>query len=251
MFFGSVVDALLPGSVHLTLLLLFICVMAFRRPMHSRRYLLGLVALIAWSWFFSTPAIANRWVRHLEGEVPTAAADPARDDQTLIVVLASGEVSNRGGPLAARLDGPGMARLTAGVALWRKTGGRLAMVGGLEPSSVARTMVLLAREWGVPDSAMLALPGSTRTQEDLQIASPVVRAHRGPVWLVTSALHMPRALATAERLGLQMQPHRCDYRQYTRLHWGAWLPNAGAPATFAEVLHEELGLLYYRWRRWA
>lgn len=252
MFFSSWIDALLPGTVHLLVLLLIAVVMALRRPPRSKGVRIALGALLAWTWIFSTPGIANHWLKHLEGE-PHAQASPVRDGRTLIVVLASGEVSNRGGPLAARLDPPGMARLAAGVALWRHTGGRLAVVGGKGTPglSLAHTMSMQAQNWGVPEEAIDKYEGSTRTYEDLQLLAPVARAHEGPAWLVTSAMHMPRAMAVAANLGLRLQPYPCDYRQFTRLNWVAWLPNAGAPALFAEVLHEEVGLLYYRLRRWA
>ncbi len=252
MIFSSWIDALLPGTVHLLVLLLVASVMASRRRPQSRGVRIALGALVAWTWIFSTPGIANSWLTHLEGE-PRTQASPVRDARTLIVVLASGEVSNRGGSLAARLDAPGMARLAAGVALWRHTGGRLAVVGGMDTpgQSLARTMSTQAQSWGVPEEAIDIYEGSSRTYEDLQLLVPVARVHEGPAWLVTSAMHMPRAMAVSEHLGLRLQPYPCDYRQFTQINWAAWFPNAAAPALFAEVLHEEVGLLYYRLRRWA
>lgn len=260
MFFGSNADALLPVSVYLVALLAALCLMAFVRRGTSTRRRLLLLAACVWAWTLSVPALGNLWIRHMEGPVQAVAPHPARPGPALILVLASGEISNRGGPLAARLDGNGYARLAAAVSLWRQTGGRLMMAGGLDTpgpdgqpsgSSVAHVMARHAKEWGVPDDAVVVVSGSTRTYEDLVNAAPAVRAHAGPVWLVTSALHMPRALAVTDRLGLQVLPYRCDYRQFSRMNWVAWLPNAGGPAMFASALHEAVGLWYYRARGWA
>jgi uncharacterized SAM-binding protein YcdF (DUF218 family) len=254
--FTSSVELLLPGATYLVLGLSAAAVLAWAgRSRWPARWRWGLLALCAWAWVLSTPALANLWLRHLEGPPPTAAqhdADVPRDARTLIVVLASGDVSGRGGTVQARLDLPGWERLLEGVALWRRSGGTLVLVGGAgDEDSIAAVMARRARELGVPESALQVHSGSTRTHEDLMLVAPAVRDHAGPVWLVTSAMHMPRAAGVAARLGLAVQPRRCDYQQVDRLDWGAWLPNAGGPARFAAVLHEAAGLLYYRVRGWA
>lgn len=255
MFVTDAPEVLLPGSIYFVVMLVGLCFWGYARPHGPAGRLRGVwLSLALWSWAFSTPALANLIVREVEGALPAADAPrPSRDERSLIVVLASGEMSSQHGQAQARLDAAGWQRLHAAVQLWRSTGGRLLMVGGAGPetASFAHAMADIARDMGVPDAAIGRAWGSSRTYEDLQIASPVIRAHDGPIWLVTSALHMPRSLAVASKLGLPMRPHRCDYRQLEAPTWRAWLPNNGGPALFSDVLHELLGRQYYRLRGWA
>jgi len=259
MFFASFTDILLPFSTYLVLLLVLACIAACTLPGSSPRTQRTLLALAAWAWVFSTPALANLWMRELEGPVPDEVVQlrVPQDPDSLVVILASGEAWVRGGRPQARLDLEGWERLTTGVELWRRTGGKLLLTGGLpsggqDPSgSFAELMARHARAMGVPEEALKIGANSTRTQEDLAAAAPLVQANAGPVYLVTSALHMRRSVAVAERLGLRMQPFACGYRQLEDPSWRAWLPNAGGPALFSAVLHEVLGLAYYRVRGWA
>lgn len=256
--FTSWTDALLPVSTYLVLLLCGGCMVAWRRRDRwgpGVRWLL--TGLAAWAWIFTTPAVANLGVRALEGPVPARAAPVLADKgSALIMVMGSGDVSTRGGVLRARLDEAGWERLLEGVALWRRVGGTLLFAGdvdgdGSPGASLGGVMAHHAAQLGVPSSAIRVRQGASRTHEELRVAAPEIRAHAGPVWLVTSALHMPRTLRVAQRLGLRVQPHRCDYRQLVEPAWGAWLPNARGALVFADVLHEVIGLAYYSARGWA
>lgn len=257
-FFTSPPDVLLPGAAHLAVALGVASAVAWLRPGSMlRRWRWPLLALLTWTWIGSAPMAANWALTRLEGPLPMiGAAPPPADPASLVVVLASGDVSTRGGERRARPDLAGWERLREGVALWRRTGGQLVIVGGERvgeggAASIAEAMASLAGEWGVPAHAVRAVSGSTRTREDLQNVAPLVRAHAGPVWLVTSAAHMPRAAGVATALGLAVRPFPCDYRQVPRLTAGAWWPNAGGPALWSEVLYEWIGWGWYRLRGWA
>lgn len=251
-------ELMLPSATYLVLLLLVLSFWGCAGSNGSVRRLRGLwLALCLWAWVFSTPAVANLLVRQLEG-IPRSQSDfaPLRNEQTVVVVLASGEVWSRGGELQTRLDASGWERIRAAVGLWHKTGGRLLVAGGpggkvADSHSFAALMSEVAREMGVPRDSIVLGSGSARTFEDLSFASATVGEAQGPVWLVTSAMHMPRSLAVARQLALPMIPFQCDYRQNENPSWKAWLPNNGGPELFAAVFHEVLGLVYYRWRGWA
>lgn len=256
--FTAWTDALLPVSTYLVLAVCGACAAAWRRPERwgpGVRWLL--TGLAAWAWIFTTPAVANLGVRALEGPVAARSAPAVGDEgPALIMVMASGEVSTRGGRLRARLDEAGWERLLEGVALWRQVGGTLLFAGGVggihnPDASLGEVMAGHAAQLGVPVSAIRVRHGASRTHDELRVAGPEIRAHAGPVWLVTSALHMPRTLRVAQRLGLRVRPHRCDYRQLVEPAWGAWLPNARGALVFADVLHEVVGLAYYTARGWA
>jgi uncharacterized SAM-binding protein YcdF (DUF218 family) len=52
-------------------------------------------------------------------------------------------------------------------------------------------------------------------------------------------------------MGLAVLPYPCDYHAERRLHWRMWLPSNDAYGAFEEVLHEWVGLIWYRLRGWA
>jgi uncharacterized SAM-binding protein YcdF (DUF218 family) len=251
-------ELVLPTTTYLVLLLGALCLWGWVGSNSGARRLRGLsLALCLWAWVFSTPAVANLLVRQLEG-LPSVESDaaPLRDDRSLVVVLASGEVWSRAGRLETRLDASGWERIRAAVKLWGRTGGRLLVAGGpggevADANSFAALMADVAQEMGVPRDSIVLGSGSARTYEDLSFAAGTIRAAQGPVWLVTSAMHMPRSLAVARQLALPLIAFRCDYRQNESPTWKAWLPNNGGPQLFAAALHEVFGLAYYRWRGWA
>jgi uncharacterized SAM-binding protein YcdF (DUF218 family) len=82
-------------------------------------------------------------------------------------------------------------------------------------------------------------------------ALDTLRAHKGTVWLVTSALHMPRSLAIARSLGIKVRAYPCDFRTLEHPTWRAWLPDHGGPLLWYDALHELVGLAWYRLRGWA
>jgi uncharacterized SAM-binding protein YcdF (DUF218 family) len=182
----------------------------------------------------------------------------ARNEATLILVLGSGEMHAPDGRPEVRLNVQALERLQLGVDLWRRTGGRLVLAGGPGPgpeASIAGSMARWARDLGVPAQAFVLVPGSQNTHEDITGAKRLLgeawTQPGAPRWLVTSAMHMPRALAVARKAGLDdVQPLKADYRQIRNLTWGTWLPDPRAQRRWLPVVHEWVGMCGYRWRGW-
>lgn len=250
MLIANPVDLLLPTPVHLVALLLVLCGLAFRssRP-RWRRWRYPLAALAAWAWLMSAPAVANALARSLENDYGNAARAPVAD---VIVVLAAGESfepSQRG---RWHLDLASLRRTLAGVSLWQRHGGTLIFSGSAwpgEPQPVSTRMAALAHMAGVPRRHLRTETASSDTYENLRNVARMLPKDR-PFVLVTSALHMPRAMAVARSLGLEALPYPCDFRSKAELGWYAWLPNSRSLALAGWVLHEYLGALYYRLRGW-
>lgn len=185
------------------------------------------------------------------------AAHPLPQDAVrarAVIVPSSGASPPNG--LQARLDQGGYLRLRAGIETWQRTGGLLVLMGGLGDNpeySLAADMRRLAIGLGVPASAIRIVSGSWTTWQDISGAARLIKAEGGedparPVILVTSALHMPRSLAVAHQAGLDPIPIRSDYRQLASPGWAAWFPNNGAPWNARAMLHELIGVWYYRLR---
>jgi len=249
--FAEASELMLPTTPYLCALLAIACVVAFRR--RGTRLWRGrvvLVAAFAWSWIFSTPRIANFLATSLESRYPPVD-NPTRGGDALIVVLSSGFIAGGGARAEPRLDEAGWARTFGAIRLWHAVGGRLLFVGEPTPdgtSSVARAMADAAIIAGVPASAIAVENNSRNTYQNLAFNRATIAAAGADAWLVTSALHMPRAMAVAHKLGLPLRPYPCDQRAVPLVHWYSWLPNAGGPQMFRPALHEWIGLAWYRLR---
>ena len=115
---------------------------------------------------------------------------------------------------------------------------------------------------GVPEEAMILQEDSQNTAEDALFSAEILRELEiDEIILVTSALHMPRALALFEAQGLTVIPAPTDYT-ITTLAWSEMMelelkdlllnlmPSSGALNQTTGVLKELLGTLVYRQQGW-
>lgn len=109
---------------------------------------------------------------------------------------------------------------------------------------------------GVPTSAIILEPKSVNTHENAVNTAQLLR-ERGwtKVLLVTSAFHMPRAVALFEAQGgLQIEPAPTDFQRRVSPSGvlPGWLPLPGVSNLYrtTHALHEIIGFWAYRWRGW-
>lgn len=107
--------------------------------------------------------------------------------------------------------------------------------------------------WGIPESAILTETESINTYENAVYSKLMLDQHGlKTVLLVTSAMHMPRALATFRTAGITATPAPTDFEASgpgpSGLH--AWIANPAALELTTRVLKEYVGWLVYRNRGW-
>jgi uncharacterized SAM-binding protein YcdF (DUF218 family) len=92
----------------------------------------------------------------------------------------------------------------------------------------AQAMQVFLRDLGVPASALLLEDRSINTRENARYTAALLQP-RGQrhVLLVTSALHMRRAVALFEAEGLKVTPAATDHEAQSPPAW-LWLPEGGA-----------------------
>ncbi len=238
---------------------LALCVLALLLLVFGRRRLGGGAVLVAVLWLgaWSLPVVSNALRLSLEGRFANnpVAGLPQAD----VVVVLGGGVSV--GPphwpypdLGAAADrvwqGARIAR--AGKARWViVTGGTMPWSG--ERGSVAEATRAFLVELGVPEQAVLLEGRSRSTREDALYSADLIGA-RGfqRVLLVTSALHMSRALESFRAVGIEAIPAPTDFEVMPEPpSLLRWLPDADALAASTRALKEYLGLWMYRWRGWA
>lgn len=179
------------------------------------------------------------------------AHDCAANGNAPIIVLAGGHGHQ---PADAQdysaLNLASLRRLFGAVQLHRLQPDRpLIMVGGgkYRPSE-AQLMIALAQGMGVNEIILRSETESADTWENAMHVAAMRPPLAQPVWLVTSALHMPRARFAFEAAGIRTCASPVDYRARALRGWADLLPSSNAIALSEAALHELFGMVYYRWR---
>lgn len=197
-----------------------------------------------------TPIGANALARSLEARVPPASACTAPQPTTVVVLAAGFTYSPRSPDDFGALGSMSLQRLFAGVALWRRIpDARLVIAGGAGARiREAGLMANLAMQLGVPAGAIAIDDRSHNTWQnarDVAALSPPVPKR---IWLVSSSMHLPRAVTAFRAWGLEPCAWPTD-RRYANVHVfpAAFLPQGNAVRTAAIALHELIGGVKYAW----
>ena len=239
-----------PSTLVLLLLLLAFVLLLIRRRRGAGLSLLMALALV---FLGSSPLVSNMYYRHERQYPPTPIAQSPTADA---IVLLAGDVSI---PIPPRVESQVRGnRSIHTLRLYRAgkapliivTGGNVFPQEGLRPES-AYTAGLL-EEWGVPQSAIIFEGNSRNTRENALETSRLLKNRQlNRVLLVTSAFHMPRALATFRGVGIDAIPSpssiSAELAQPTLLNW---IPSLNGLATMQSVMHEKIGIFVYRIRGW-
>ncbi|PZO45919.1 MAG: hypothetical protein DCF15_21090 [Phormidesmis priestleyi] len=141
------------------------------------------------------------------------------------------------------------------------SGGRISWRGGSSDPSEADDMKEFARAMAVPDSAIILEGESLNTRQNAVNVQKILTAQSlQSVLLVTSAIHMPRAVAIFNKLGIEVIPAPTDYLVPTELNQSlraTWqgqllslLPEAESVSRFTQAMKEYVGFAIYRLRGW-
>jgi len=224
---------------------------------HKRKGLALALAGIAWLTFWSLPVVSDGIRASLEQRYANqpAEAAPAAD---AIVLLGGGECGTPSDWPYPDL-GRGADRIWHAARLYHAgkagkiivSGGRMGWTGKRQTGAAAMRALLV--DLGVPRSAILMEDDSRNTRENA-VNSALIAENNGVenILLVTSALHMRRALATFRAAGLDAAPAAADFEVMPEpSHMLRWLPDAEALHDSSRALKEYLGYRVYRWRGWA
>ncbi len=190
---------------------------------------------------FVAPAV-HRWEgRHPVFERPMHCVSLDAAGERRVVVLGSATDDEPARPALSQLSRPSLARLAEGVAIFRSCGAAAMWFTG---DASARVSMLAAVALGVPATVVHIMPGGETTATEAAVLRPVLGDE--PFVLVSSALHMPRAMALFEARGMVPVAAPTDFLgSATRPH-RALLPNARSYELWMKYLHERIGLLWAR-----
>lgn len=168
-----------------------------------------------------------------------------------IVVLGGGHTSAADLPAASQASDATLHRVTEAVRLHRMIpGSRILFSGGATLDSVADARVngAAALDMGVAPADISLSTQARTTAEEMTCIGQVVGTE--PFVMVTTAMHMPRAMMLAESHGLYALASPADFRaRSARSRLLQLFPMAGGPLLASAVFHEAVGLTWLRLQR--
>jgi uncharacterized SAM-binding protein YcdF (DUF218 family) len=187
--------------------------------------------------------VANLLLRPLETRYPAVLdASALQPAPQYVAVLGSGYYPRVGLPVTAALDAVGVVRLAEGVRLLRQLRGAQLIVSGgphRQEPPVARGYALAATALGVPAESVILLDSPRDTAAEIRALH--LRIGEAGVLLVTSAAHMPRAMALSRREGLHATA--APTGNLTAVSLWSPLPSGSSLRKSETALHEYEGLV--------
>jgi len=243
-----------PLGLALTLSLVGLLLLPGRRRLAGSGLLLLALTGLGLS---SLPVVADTLLRSLEERYPELSVAELPTAEAIIVL--------GGGVDPVAIDRPYPDLQSGADRVWHAArifhAGKAPLVilsGGIIPRlgtevSEAEAMRMFLADLGVPAEAIRLEERSRNTHENAVFTAELLQKSglaRG--LLVTSALHMPRAMAAFQEAGVEVVPAATDFRlREEPPHLLRWLPEVRSLAISTAVLHEYLGLWMYRHRGWA
>jgi uncharacterized SAM-binding protein YcdF (DUF218 family) len=188
--------------------------------------------------------VATSLIATLEAEVPRNAELDEPFDAVIVLGGGTKGDAERGFELSTSGD-----RVFLGARLFRAGKTPLLVTSGSPVPGVGahhshRASASLWQEMGIPTLAIIEVKGATNTSEEAKAHAALIR-ERGwkRVGLVSSAWHLPRALALFEKEGVRVHPLPADHRGDPEPWRGllSMIPTGGAAALMSQALWEVLG----------
>lgn len=211
---------------------------------HRRRAVQVMFTSLVWIVLLSYAPFSSLLLTPLESQYPRW--EPDGSAVHYILVLGSGHDDDARLPLSSWPHGIGLARIVEGVHVYRNSpGAKLVFSGasGHTRFSDARANAKVAISLGVKTEDVILLETSRDTVEEAQDAKTRIGDSDGVV-LVTSAAHMPRAMALFHYAGIRPRAAPTDF-EAKNAELNQW-PGAVGMRLSERAFHEYLGLLWMR-----
>lgn len=210
---------------------------------------------LGWALFWSLPA-SSLWAGgRLEQLYPHVSPD-ALPQAEAIVVLGGNTANNRQNWFEPYDPGTASARIDKAALLYQ-TGHapRILLSGAALDGSIseAEMMAKILQQQDIPKEALILETESYTTYENAVYTHRLLAEHGiKRVLLVTSALHMPRAMAVFRKQGITAiaAPVRPQIVVPSDPSFSFWQPDARALSASRSIIKEYAGLLVYWLRGW-
>jgi len=238
---------IIPPASSLIFILLGLLLVGLKKWLGRSLIVLGLGSL----YLASTPAFVTPITEYWMTRYPMV--DLETQDAQAIVVLGGGRRERAYEYGMDTVNRHAMERLRYAATLHRQTGLPILVTGGVvyeeDRESEAVLMTRFLEELGV--MTRWQEDKSRTTFENAQYSVPILEAEGiSRILLVTHGLHMPRSVWSFERQGIEVIAAPTVFHTYGA-RGGAkdYIPQSGTLYGFTQVLHEWLGLAWYRLKK--
>lgn len=200
-----------------------------------------------------TPIGATALTRAVATRAPPASACRAPEPATVVVLGAGFEYPPGSPEDYGSLHRASLQHVFAAVALWKKLpDARLVIAGGAGGRiREAVPMANLAVQLGVDPRSIEVDDRSRNTWQNARNVAALSPAVPKRVWLVTSAVHLPRALGAFRAWGFDPCGWPSDLPESSVHVWpGGFIPQGTAAAKAGMALHEVFGGWDYAVKEW-
>lgn len=197
----------------------------------------------------STPIISPLDRKY--GAYSPSISEDVSDPVQYVVVLGGGHVSDPSLPVTSQLSEASLIRLVEGIRVYRKnTGSKIILSGGkgFDPVPEARILVDAAKTLGMKSDDLIMESDSKDTEDQARFIKKIVGSNR--FILVTSAFHMPRAMALFRKQGMDPIPAPAGHVVKTQRQFspGQFFPSANSLGKSERAVHEYLGMVWAKLR---
>lgn len=200
-----------------------------------------------------TPLGAAGMTHVAVARVPPVQACPAPTPDTVVVLGGGFSYPPGSSDDYGSLSTAGLQRVFAAVALWEKLPGAKLVVAGGGGGRIRESvpMANLAIRMGVPASSVEIEERSRNTWQNARNVAALSPALPKRIWLVSSPMHLPRALTAFRAWGFEP----CAWpsgapKDNPDLGLGAFVPQGGSTRKTAIAFHELIGGVEYRFLAW-
>jgi len=201
----------------------------------------------------SLTPVSNSLLASLENQYPGHIQQSTINNHHVkfIVVLGGGHITDPAISITSQANTSTLVRVTEGVRLLKiYPDSKLVLSGGsvFSNSPEAETMHTIVKFMGITEKNLILEHQSKDTKDQAVNIKAIVKDNR--FILITSASHMPRAMALFENQGLSPIPAPTNHsaRKTNTPGPGYYFPNASALRSSERFIHEHLGMLWARLR---
>lgn len=201
---------------------------------------------------FSLGFLPNTLLGILENEYPPLTDLHKLHGVNWIVVLGGGIVSDSRLSANDQISAASLSRLVEGIRIHNNLkGSKLILSGGavFDPVPEAKILADVALSLGVGEENIVLESVSKDTEDQAQNIQKVAKLHENERFvLVTSASHMPRAVALFKCFGMRPIPAPIDFqvKNQSGINPREFFPSSSGLIKMEHVFHEYLGLAWAR-----
>ena len=213
----------------------------------SKKALIFLSLSFSLLLFFSYPFIGNSLIQQLESQYEKYNYKDKSIE--FIHVLGHGHYDNNEWPLSSQIGNSSLKRTFEGIMIFKKLNNphvKLIFTGYAgkgNDTSNAEINASIARITGIKDENIIINGKPKDTKEEAEFTKSIV-GNKSFV-LVTSALHMPRAMKLFKDFGLNPIPAPTDFKGRSEIKLLS-VPSIGSVTKASNAIHEYLGIAWTR-----